>query len=167
MRKPLHRTTLFIGLAALMAATALPLDAANFLYTWDASPDAGLSGYRVYQSVGGSNYELLAEIEEADLDDPSHPSYLVTGLQDGFVYHFAASAVSASGTEGDTSNQTCVTVNGQVVQCQDNNQSGATVFISCFITAAGNSVGAWDEKTESSLSARPAQNLTPAPLPIP
>jgi len=147
MRKPpLHRTTLFIGLTALMIATAFPLGAANFLYTWDASPDAGLSGYRVYQSVGDSNYELLAEIEEFDLDDPSHPSYLVTGLQDGFVYHFAASTVSASGTEGDPSNQTCITVNGQVVQCQDNNQSGSTVFISCFITAAGHSVGAGNEK---------------------
>lgn len=144
MMKPFHRTALFIGLAALMAATALPLGAANFLYTWDASPDAGLSGYRVYQSVGDSDYELLAEIEESDLDDPSHPSYLVTGLQDGFVYHFAASAVSSSGTEGDTSNQTCVTVNGQVVQCQDNNQSGTTVFISCFINTASRGAGAWN-----------------------
>lgn len=144
MRKPLPRTTLFIGLTALMVATAWPLRAANFLYTWNASPDVGLSGYRVYQSVGNSDYELLAEIEESDLDDPSHPSYLVTGLQSGFTYHFAASAVSASGTEGDPSNQTCITVNGQVVQCQDNNESGATVFISCFITAAGHSAGAWN-----------------------
>lgn len=141
MRKPPNCTALLIGLLALMAATALPLGAADFLFTWDASPDADLSGYRVYQSVGDSDYEMLAEIEEPDLDDPSHPSYLVTGLQDGIVYHFAASAVSASGTEGDQSNQTCVTVNGQVVQCQDNNQNGATVFVSCFINAASHGDG--------------------------
>jgi hypothetical protein len=167
VRKPLLRATLLIGLAALMAATALPLGAANFLYTWDASPDAGLSGYRVYQSVGDSDYEVLAEIDEADLDDPSHPSYLVTGLQSGFVYHFAASAVSASGTEDHLSNQTCITVNGQVVQCQDNNESGGTVFISCFITAAGHSEGAWKEKTECSLSTRRARNSLLAQPPIP
>jgi len=167
MRKLLHRTILLIGLTALMAATALPLGAANFLYTWDASPNADLSGYRVYQSVDDSDYELLAEIEESDLDDPSHPSYLVTGLQDGFVYHFAASAVSASGTEGDQSNQTCVTVNGQVVECHDNNQSGTTVFISCFITAAGRSEGSWNEKTGSSLSASRAQIPLPAQPHIP
>jgi hypothetical protein len=158
MRKLLNRTILLIGFSALMAAAALPLDAANFLYTWDASPDAGLSGYRVYQSVDDSDYELLAEIEEPDLDDPSHPSYLVTGLQDGFVYHFAASAVSSSGTESDPSNQTCITVNGQVAQCQDNNQSGTTVFISCFITAAGHFDGAWNKKTECSPTPRRPQN---------
>jgi hypothetical protein len=121
----------------------MPLGAADFLYTWNASPDAGLSGYRVYQRTGDSAYELLDEIETADLDDPSHPSYLVTGLQSGFVYHFAASSVSASGTEGDLSNQTCITVNGQVVQCQDNDQTGATIFISCFINTARHGVGAW------------------------
>jgi hypothetical protein len=158
MGKLSNLTALLIGLLALTAATALPLDAANFLYTWDASPDAGLTGYRVYQSVDDSDYELLAEIEESDLDDPSHPSYLVTGLQDGFVYHFAASAVSSSGTESDPSNQTCITVNGQVVQCQDNNQSGTTVFISCFITAAGHFDGAWNKKTGSSPSPRRPQN---------
>jgi hypothetical protein len=119
-----------------MAATALPLGAADFLFTWDASPQADLSGYRVYQRAGDSSYELLAEIAESDLDDPSHPAYLVTGLQSGFVYHFSASAVSTSGAEGDLSNQTCITVNGQVVQCQDNNQNGTTVLITCFINAA-------------------------------
>jgi fibronectin type 3 domain-containing protein len=150
MNKPLHRTIPLIGLTALLVATALPLGAANFLYTWDASPDADLGGYRVYQSAENSDYELLAEIDEPDLQDPVHPSYLVTGLTDGTTYRFAASTVSASGMEGDLSNQTCVTVNGQVVQCQDSNQSGTTVFISCFIDAAGHNVGTGHWKTVKS-----------------
>ena len=133
MRNSPGRRALLISLSVLLAGTALPLDAADFLYSWDASPGTGFSGYRVYQRMGDSSYELLAEIEEADLDNPSHPSYLVTGLQDGNVYHFAASSVSASGAESDLSNQTCITVNGEVVQCQDNDQNGAVVFISCFI----------------------------------
>ena len=146
MRKLSHRTALLVGLSALMAA-AVPLGAADFLFTWDTSPGAGLSGYRVYQRTGDSAYELLTEIEEPDLDDPSHPSYLVTDLQNGFVYHFAASSVDASGTESDLSNQTCVTVNGEVVQCQDNNEAGTTVFISCFINAAGHSVSSRNAKS--------------------
>lgn len=144
MKKYLCPTVLLIGLSALIAATAIPLGAADFLFTWNASPDTGLSGYRVYQRTGDSDYELLDEIEKADLDDPSHPSYLVTGLQTGFVYHFAASSINASGTESDLSNQTCITVNGQVVQCQDNDETGATVFISCFIITASRGAGTWN-----------------------
>jgi hypothetical protein len=34
-------------------------------------------------------------------------------------------------------NETCVTVNGQVVECNDQDENGATVFISCFISTAG------------------------------
>jgi hypothetical protein len=137
---------LLISLSVLLTATAVPLGAANFLFTWNASPDTDISGYRVYQRTGDSDYKLLAEIEESGLDDPSHPSYLVTGLRDGTTYHFAASTVSAVGEESTLSDQTCITVNGQVVECQDNNQSGTTVFISCFITAAGHSLAPRNRK---------------------
>jgi hypothetical protein len=130
------RKVLLAGLPALLLAAAWPLCAADFLFTWDPSPDAGLTGYRIYQRTDSSPYDLLAEVEVADLDDPDHPSHLVTGLQSGGVYHFAAAAVKASGEESALSNQTCITVNGQVVECQENDQNGAVVFISCFISAS-------------------------------
>jgi hypothetical protein len=154
MRKSSHRTALLLVLSALVAATAVPLGAADFLFTWNASPDPDLNGYRVYQRTGDSTYELLAAIDEPDLDDPSHPSYLVTGLQSGFVYHFAASSVSVSGTESDLSGQTCITVNGEVVQCQDDDETGATIFISCFITAVRRSVGERAEKAVETIPGR-------------
>jgi hypothetical protein len=135
MRKLPRHKALLACLPALLVATAWPLCAADFLFTWDPNPDAGLTGYRVYQRTGDSPYELLVEVVVADLDDPDHPGHLVTGLQSGGVYHFTAAAVKASGEEGALSNQTCITVNGQVVECKENDQNGSVVFISCFISA--------------------------------
>lgn len=127
----------FVLVAALWGvALAAPLDAADFLFTWKASPDASTTAYRVYQRTGDSPYEMIDEVHVQDLDNPVHPSYLVIGLGDGNRYWFAATSISASSTESDFSNETCITVNGQVVECNDQDDNGATVFISCFISTA-------------------------------
>jgi hypothetical protein len=65
---------------------------------------------------------------------------MVIGLGAGKRYWFAATSISASGTESDFSNETCITVNGQVVECDDHDEDGTTVFISCFISTAGERV---------------------------
>ena len=125
-------------IATLWAVTlAAPLDAADFLFTWKASPDASTTAYRVYQRTGDSPYEMIDEVHVQDLDSPVHPSYLVVGLGDGNRYWFAATSISASRTESDLSDETCITVNGRVVECNDQDENGATVFISCFISTAG------------------------------
>jgi hypothetical protein len=80
---------------------------------------------------------MIDEVQVEDLDNPTHPSYRVIGLGDGNRYWFAATSISASSTESDFSNQTCITVNGQVVECNDHDENGTTVFISCFISTAG------------------------------
>ena len=113
------------------------LHAANFLFFWNASTDPSVTDYGIYQRIGDSPYVKIDEVSVQDLDNPAAPSFLVTGLTDGNTYWFAATSISASGAESNFSNQTCITVNGQVVECTDNNDNGATVFISCFITAAG------------------------------
>ena len=122
-------------LSGLMLSTSL--HAANFLFFWSASTDPSATGYGIYQRTGDSSYVKIDELSVQDLDNPATPSYLVTGLRDGNTYWFAATSISAFGTESDLSNQTCITVNGQIVSCTDNNDNGTTVFISCFITAAG------------------------------
>jgi hypothetical protein len=111
--------------------------AANFLFIWQASTDPSVTAYGIYQRPGDSDYVMIDEVSVQDLDNPAHPSYLATGLTDGNSYWFAATSITSSGTESNLSNQTCITVNGQVIECTDNNQNGTTVFISCFITAAG------------------------------
>jgi hypothetical protein len=94
------------------------------------------TAYRIYQRTGDSPYEMIDELPVEDLDNPGHPSYLVIGLGDGNRYWFATTFISASVTESDFSNETCITVNGQVVECNDHDENGATVFISCFISTA-------------------------------
>ena len=133
--------TCLVLFAALWGMTlAAPLEAADFLFTWKASSDASTTAYRVYQRTGDSPYELVDEVQVEDLGDPTHPSHMVIGLGAGQRYWFAATSLSASGTESDFSNETCITVNGQVVECHDNDENGTTIFISCFISTAGESV---------------------------
>ena len=129
--------TCLVLFAALWGVTfSAPLAAADFLFTWEASSDESTTAYRVYQRTGDSPFEMIDEVQVEDLDNPTDPSYRVSGLVDGNTYWFAATSISASSTEGDFSNQTCITVNGQVVECNDQNNNGATVFISCFISTA-------------------------------
>jgi len=129
----------FILIAALCgAALASATDAADFFFVWDASPDPSVTAYGIYQRIGNGPYQRIDVIPTADLDDPAHPSYRVTGLNEGNTYWLAVSGISASNVESDLSSQTCVTVNGQAVECpDDDDEDGATIVVSCFISAAG------------------------------
>jgi hypothetical protein len=130
-----------IGLVFLATLSGVMLftnvDAADFLFFWKASTDPSVTAYGIYQRTGDSSYVRMDEVSVQDLDNPANPSYMVTGLTDGDTYWFAATSITSSGTESNLSNQTCITVNGQIIECTDNNENGTTVFISCFITAAG------------------------------
>jgi hypothetical protein len=117
-------------------ALAPALHAADFLFTWKASSDPAVAAYGIYQRDGTSSYSRIDIVRVQDLDDPTRPSYLATGLGDGGTFWFAATAISASGAESDSSDQTCVTVNGEVVECSDEDDDGASVYVSCFISAA-------------------------------
>jgi len=138
MKHTLTKTkTCLVLFAALWGLTlSTPLEAADFLFTWKASSDASITAYRVYQRTGDSPYTMIDEVQVEDLDNPTHPSHMVIGLGVGNRYWFAATSISASGTESDFSNETCITVNGQVVECSDNDEDGTTIFISCFISTA-------------------------------
>jgi fibronectin type 3 domain-containing protein len=139
MRNTLNKRKAWLVFLATLCGVMLStnLHAANFLFFWSASTDPSVDAYGIYQRTGDSSYVMIDEVSVQDLDNPSTPSYLATGLADGNTYWFAATSISASGTESDLSNQTCIKANGQVAECTDNNDNGATVFISCFITAAG------------------------------
>lgn len=138
MKHPRKNTkSCLVLLAALWGLTlSAPLEAADFLFTWKASSEASITAYRVYQRTGDSPYEMIDEVQVEDLDNPTHPSHMVIGLGAGNRYWFAATSISASGTESNFSNETCITVNGQVVECSDNDKNGTTIFISCFISTA-------------------------------
>ncbi len=113
------------------------LEAADFVFFWSASTDPSVSAYGVYQRIGDSAYTKIDEIGVEDLDDPDAPYYRVTGLAAGSTYRFAATSISGSGAESDLFDRVCITVNDDVVECGEDNDDGATVFISCFIESAG------------------------------
>ena len=117
-------------------AELLPLPAAEFLFTWKSNPDTAVVGYAIYQRTGDAPYERIGAVAKDQLERPDAPGYWVTGLADGNTYHFAAASIFASGGESDLQHQTCITVNGEIVECTDDDQDGTTVFISCFIGAA-------------------------------
>jgi fibronectin type 3 domain-containing protein len=138
MNKKIFTSTCVILLVTLCGVMPPPsLNAADFLFTWSPGPVQSVAAYGVYQRAGDAPYELIAQVQVEDLDDPTNPSYMVTGLSEGNTYRFAATTISAAGTESDFSSQTCITVNGQVVECTDTDENGTTVFVSCFISAAG------------------------------
>lgn len=135
----------FLGcLAVLIALTGsvvrpLPLEAADFLFTWKPSTDPAVTSYGVYQRIADSPYELIDEVKVEDLDDPAFPSYLATGLITGNTYRFAATSISFS-SESDLHSNTCITLNSEITPCDDDDDNQATVFVSCFISAAGEKI---------------------------
>jgi hypothetical protein len=132
-----HRKALGIFFATLsMVMWFTNVVAANFLFFWKASTDPSVTAYGIYQRTGDSSYVKIDEVSIQDLDNPANPSYLVAGLTDGNTYWLAATSISASGAESNLSNQSCITVNGQIVECNDDDDNGTTVIISCFINAA-------------------------------
>lgn len=132
-----HRS-LWILLTAVNALVLAPAaGAVDYLFSWDASSDPSVTAYGIYQRNGDSPYQRIDEVRVRDLDDPANPSFLVTGLAGGGTFWFATTAITASGGESGVSNQTCITVNGQVVECtDDDHDDGAFVYVSCFISAA-------------------------------
>jgi len=139
MKNTLKNSKSWFALIATLSCVMLVTNvyAANFLFFWSASADPSVTAYGIYQRTNDSSYEMIDKVNIQDLDNPSNPSYLITGLMDGNTYWFAATSITSSGNESNLSNQTCITVNGQIIECTDNNENGTTVFISCFITAAG------------------------------
>ena len=131
-----RKVYIYILMALAGTAELLPLPAAEFLFTWKASPDTAVVGYAIYQRTGDAPYERIDAVAKDQLQRPDAPGYWVTGLADGNTYHFAAAPIFASGGESDLQHQTCITVNGEIVECTDDDQDGTTVFISCFIGAA-------------------------------
>ena len=121
----------------LVLAAARPSPAADFLYAWPPSTVVGLTGYGVYQSTDGGAYQLIAQIPLSALSTPQQPAYLATGLQNGTRYYFASSALATTG-DGPLSYQTCVTINTDVVACDDGDDGGdgSYVYINCFILGA-------------------------------
>lgn len=65
---------------------------------WDPSPDASVTGYRLYYGVNSATYTNSMTVGNVT-------NATITGLKDQQIYFFAATAFDASGLESDFSNE--------------------------------------------------------------
>jgi hypothetical protein len=65
---------------------------------WDPNTEPDVAGYRVYYGSGSRNYDHFMEVGNST-------SCLVTGLEQGRTYYFAATAVNTANIESDFSNE--------------------------------------------------------------
>jgi hypothetical protein len=65
---------------------------------WDPNTEPDVAGYRVYYGLGSRNYDHVMEVGNCT-------SCVVTGLEHGRTYYFAATAVNTANIESDFSNE--------------------------------------------------------------
>lgn len=89
--------------------------AASVILEWDKNTDTRVVGYKIYykNGISGAPYDGAGldqgrtpiTIAVADLSNPDNPEFLLSGLQAGRTYYFAATAYDADGNESDYSNE--------------------------------------------------------------
>ena len=70
--------------------------------SWTASPDANVTGYRVYYGTAPGAY---SQPRGSGLTTGNATSWTVSGLNPGTLYYFAVTAVDSQGNESAYSNE--------------------------------------------------------------
>lgn len=95
---------MFVGsmlIAGYLFAQSLPT--ASVVLAWDASPDASVSGYRLYYGVASRTYTNTVDVGNV-------LTGVISNLVPGVTYYFAATAYATNGLESDFSNEVGYTV---------------------------------------------------------
>ena len=90
MRKTL--VALFIMLALAVA------HAARVLLTWDPDPEPDIAGYRIYYGTNSRVYQVIVDVGNVT-------NTIVSGLERGLTWYFAATAYNTSSLESDLSEE--------------------------------------------------------------
>jgi fibronectin type 3 domain-containing protein len=70
--------------------------------TWNASPDVGVTGYRVYYSTSSGKY---TQAYGSGIAAGNTTTFTVSSLPSGYTYFFAVTAIDAAGQESAYSNE--------------------------------------------------------------
>lgn len=73
-------------------------DAHSVILSWDASPDAGLTGYKIYCGTGSGNYSKAINVGLVT-------SLVVTGLVEGTTNYYSVRSVDAAWNESPMSSE--------------------------------------------------------------
>jgi hypothetical protein len=118
---------LLLLLLAILSQLVPAAHAGQVTVAWDANPEPEVAGYKIYYGTRSGSYT-------ASLDAGNATSILLSGLQDGATYFFAAVAYDASHNESGFSNEITYAVPaGAGAAAADDSSSGK---VSCFIATA-------------------------------
>jgi Big-like domain-containing protein/purple acid phosphatase-like protein len=101
----------FSGRALLVAcviAALCPLapalsSAAQVTLAWDPNTEPDLAGYKLYYGISSRSYQFSVDVGNLT-------SFPLSGLLEGQIYYFAATAYNFSGNESDFSNEVSTTI---------------------------------------------------------
>ena len=85
------KRTLYILVSLFLLALACTATAGEVPLAWDASPTAGVVGYRIHVGSAEGVYDNIIDVGNV-------LSYTATGLRTGNVYFFVATAYDDEGT---------------------------------------------------------------------
>jgi fibronectin type 3 domain-containing protein len=77
--------------------------AAQVTLAWDANTGPDIAGYHIHYGLASRNYDRV-------LDAGNNTTCVVTGLDQGETYYFAATALNTEGMESDFSNEVSTTL---------------------------------------------------------
>jgi fibronectin type 3 domain-containing protein len=94
------RSLFLRGFLLLLCAFFTPsvVHAAEVNLAWDPNTEPDVAGYKVYYGLGSRSYDHVMEVGNST-------SCVVTGLEQGRTYYFAATAVNTANIESDFSNE--------------------------------------------------------------
>jgi hypothetical protein len=97
-----YRFPSFLGIllafALALCFSPAPAFGADVTLAWNPNTEADLAGYRIYYGTAGGDYDYA-------LDLGNQTEYTITGLEEGVLYYFAATAYDLGGNESDYSNE--------------------------------------------------------------
>jgi uncharacterized membrane protein YgcG len=119
-----HRFSFSLWFALfLLVWSALPAWCADLALLWDANSEPDIKGYGIYfKNTPDSEYILYGYMESQEFADPGRPRMVVSGLEKGKSYYFAATAYDTEGLESGFSNSICVEVGDTIAACSTSNE---------------------------------------------
>jgi hypothetical protein len=102
---PLQRTPRLILICFLVgfALYAMPAHVMAITISWNANSDENLNGYRVHYGTQSRDYEYIQDVGNIT-------RYVISDLEEGETYYFAATAYDLYGNESDYSQEVSYTV---------------------------------------------------------
>jgi len=95
---PLPVRLIIISIFAALLISGVPAKAAEITLAWDPNVEQNLSGYKVYSGTASRSYS-------GSVDVGNWTSCVMSGLEPGRTYYFAAKAYNATGSESDYSSE--------------------------------------------------------------